>query len=201
MIPTPLKLLITKFDWPSVWDLGANKGLFSRLASQIGVTTIAFDSDPSVVEACYLAAQQEGGASLLPLVIDLATPSPPIGWANQEGMGLAQRGPADMVLALALIHHLAIANNEPLKMIAEYFRSLSHWAVVELVQGLLQPVQPKPEQTQRWCFFWKLGKAPSRPTLRNGSSTNLAPCSTWNKPPVEGSERVLCLLRGRQKTR
>jgi hypothetical protein len=119
----------------SVWDLGANTGLFSRLTSEMGASTVAFDRDPSVVETCYLAAQRQGDTNLLPLVMDLASPSPPIGWANQERMGLAQRGPVDMVLALALalIHHLAIGNNVPLKMIAEYFGSLAHWALVEFI--------------------------------------------------------------------
>lgn len=173
----------------SVWDLGANTGLFSRLASEMGVTTIAFDRDPSVVETCYLAAQQEGDSNLLPLVMDLASPSPPIGWANQERMGLAQRGPADMVLALALIHHLAIANNVPLKMIAEYFRSLGNWAVVEFVPRtdpkvmlLLETRQDPFEGYAQAVFEREFG----------------ALFHIEAKAPIDGSERLLYLLKGRR---
>jgi SAM-dependent methyltransferase len=117
----------------SVWDLGANTGRFSRLASEMGIQTVAFDQDPAVVEGCYQTMRKQEDSNLLPLVMDLANPSPPIGWANRERLDLAQRGPVDMVLALALIHHLAIANNVPFRMIAKYFKSITRWALVEFV--------------------------------------------------------------------
>ena len=108
-------------------------GLYSRLAADMGIETIAFDSDPGAVESNYLAAIRRKENKLLPLVLDLTNPSPQIGWANRERMDLVERGPADMLLALALVHHLAISNNLPLRMIAEFFRKTSNWAVVEFV--------------------------------------------------------------------
>ncbi|MCC6986967.1 MAG: hypothetical protein IT309_11080, partial [Anaerolineales bacterium] len=70
---------------------------------------------------------------ILPLVMDLTNPSPSLGWNNHERDSLTSRAPADMVLALALIHHLAISNNVPLWQIAEFFHGLGKWLVIEFV--------------------------------------------------------------------
>ena len=117
----------------SVWDLGANTGLFSRLASQHGIPTLAFDIDPSAVEKAYLQSKKEKETHLLPLLLDLTNPSPATGWRNQERMSLFERGPAEAVLALALIHHLAISNNVPLERLASFFASLGRWLIIEFV--------------------------------------------------------------------
>lgn len=117
----------------TVWDLGANTGQFSKLAIEAGATTVAFDGDPACVELMYRETRSTGAEGLLPLVSDLASPSPAIGWANAERMTLAGRGPADMLLALALVHHLAIGNNVPFPKIAEYFAQLARRAIVEFV--------------------------------------------------------------------
>lgn len=117
----------------SVWDLGANTGFFSRTASKLGIPTLAFDIDPSAVEQNYLTIKESGETNLLPLLLDLTNPSPDLGWQNQERMSLAARGPTDAIFALALIHHLAISNNVPLNMLAEFFANLGHWLVIEFV--------------------------------------------------------------------
>ena len=117
----------------TVWDLGANNGLFSREASKRGIETIASDIDPAAVEKNYLAIQKFGEKHLLPLVVDLTNPSASIGWAHQERDSLLARGPVDLVMALALIHHLAISNNVPLEKVAEFLASAGHWAIVEFV--------------------------------------------------------------------
>jgi ribosomal protein L11 methylase PrmA len=140
----------------NVWDLGANTGLFSRLASDQGIPTVAFDVDPAAVERTYLdvvaqrKADRKGGEGahtdsstpgsdavrkeyLLPLVMDLTNPSPSIGWQNRERESFLARGPVDAVLALALIHHLAISNNVPLASLAELFRSITRWLIIEFV--------------------------------------------------------------------
>jgi hypothetical protein len=117
----------------SVWDLGANVGLFSRYASNRGIPTIAFDIDPVAVERNYIASKSEQATSLLPLLLDLTNPSPSLGWHSQERMSLLERGPADAILALALTHHLAISNNVPLNWLARFFHQLGSWLVVEFV--------------------------------------------------------------------
>lgn len=117
----------------TVWDLGANTGRFSRLASGRGITTLSLDTDPVAVERNYLDARRRGDRHLLPLWIDLTNPSAARGWAHLERASLTQRGPADLVLALALIHHLAIGSNVPLPLVAEYFAQIAHRVVVEWV--------------------------------------------------------------------
>lgn len=116
-----------------VWDLGANNGEFTRLASSKGIHSIAFDIDPAAVEKNYLKIKQEREQNILPLVMDLTNPSPAIGWHGQERYSLLERGPADMVFALALIHHLAITNNVPLEKIAQFFYEAGRWLVIEFV--------------------------------------------------------------------
>jgi len=117
----------------TVWDLGANVGIFSRFASDRGIPTVSFDADPAAVEKNYLDCVARGDTNTLPLVIDLTNPSPGIGWENKERMSLKERGPADAVLALALVHHLAISNNVPLSKIAGFLSDISHWLVIEFV--------------------------------------------------------------------
>ena len=65
--------------------------------------------------------------------MDLTNPSPDIGWSNHERLSLINRGPVDAVMALALLHHLAISNNVPLEQIADFFSRLGKWLVVEFV--------------------------------------------------------------------
>ena len=116
-----------------VWDLGANNGEFSRIASEAGIYTISSDIDPTAVEENYLRMREEKERNLLPLVLDLTNPSPALGWANDERESFARRGPVDMVFALALIHHLAISNNVPLPKVAEFFAGAGKWLVIEFV--------------------------------------------------------------------
>ncbi len=116
-----------------IWDLGSNTGEFSRLASEMGIQTISFDGDPACVEKNYLECRNRGETHLLPLLLDLTNPSSGLGWENGERRSILERGPADAVLALALIHHLAIANNLPLSKIAAFFGRICRSLVIEFV--------------------------------------------------------------------
>jgi len=116
-----------------VWDLGANTGIFSRLASDQGINTISFDIDPLAVEKNYLASLKNNEQDILPLILDLTNPSSNIGWSNDERISFLQRGPADLVFALALVHHLAISNNVPLYKIAEFFSAISKFLIIEFI--------------------------------------------------------------------
>ena len=126
----------------TVWDLGANDGTFSRIASAKGRFTVSFDLDQAAVEKNYLRAREAGERDLLPLLLDLSNPSPALGWAHTERQSLVERGPADVALALGLVHHLAIGNNLPLPSVAAFFRRIAGALIVEFV--------PKSDsQTQR----------------------------------------------------
>jgi hypothetical protein len=118
-----------------VWDLGANNGVFSRVAAESDAApqVISFDIDPAAVEQNYRQVKAEKHERLLPLLLDLTNPSPAIGWANRERDSIHNRGPADLVLALAVIHHLAISNNVPLPQLADFFADTGRWLVIEFV--------------------------------------------------------------------
>ena len=117
----------------TVWDLGANDGTFSRLASGMGIPTVAMDIDPAAVELGWRRVRKEGETNLLPLLCDLTNPSPALGWQHHERDSLLQRGPTDAVLALALIHHLAISNNVPLGQAAAFFAAAGRVLIIEFV--------------------------------------------------------------------
>ncbi|HBF13424.1 MAG TPA: SAM-dependent methyltransferase [Deltaproteobacteria bacterium] len=117
----------------TLWDLGGNTGFFSRLGSNRKIYSVCFDGDQLCVDANYQQAKKEGDAFMLPLVTDLANPTPAIGWNNTERMSLTQRGRADLVMALALIHHLRITANVPLAKIAEFLAACGRKLIIEFV--------------------------------------------------------------------
>ena len=116
-----------------LWDLGGNLGRFSQIATALGAYAVCCDLDPAVVDAAYRRGRAEGRRDLLPLVVDLANPSPGLGWESREREALESRGPADALLALALVHHLAITRNVPLERIAHWLACLGRDAIVEFV--------------------------------------------------------------------
>ncbi len=125
----------------NVWDIGANIGVFSRLASEMDIHTVSFDIDPVAVEYNYKMVRDNDERNLLPLLLDLTSPSPDIGWENSERDSLVRRGPVDCVLALALIHHLAISNNVPLERIASFFSKVCSFLIIEFVPKTDSQVQ------------------------------------------------------------
>ncbi len=128
-----VKELLEKVQPKQVWDLGANTGIFSRLAAATGAMTVSSDIDPAAVEKNYRQMREAKETNLLPLLLDLTNPSPGIGWQNKERDSFAERGPADAVMALALVHHLAISNNVPLPDLARFFAQIGRWLIVEFM--------------------------------------------------------------------
>jgi len=124
---------IEEIEPTSVWDLGANTGRYSRIASGLGIPTLALDADVEAVERNYLRCRAERDGKLQPLRMDLTNPSPAIGWRCEERMSLAQRGPCDLALALALVHHLVLGEGIPLEEVARGLRTYAQALVVEWV--------------------------------------------------------------------
>jgi hypothetical protein len=128
-----VRAILKKISPKLVWDLGGNIGVMSRLAIESGSSALTFDIDPGVIEKNYLQSKEENQPNLLPLVMDFNNPSPDLGFASHERYSLTARGPADLLLALALIHHLSISNNLPFAYISEYLAKLGNWLVIEFV--------------------------------------------------------------------
>ncbi len=117
----------------TIWDIGMDGDPSVEAGGDWDVPTVAFHRDAAAAERAYLATRETGGKDLLPLVLDITNPSPALGWANKERAVLTARGPADLVVALDAIHHLAIGNNVPLAMIAELFAAFGARLIIEFV--------------------------------------------------------------------
>lgn len=119
-----------------VWDLGGNTGEFSAIAASHGSFVVSIDGDPACTEHLYNRLKGDlQGKSILPLTIDLANPTPALGWNEKERSGLRARGRADLVMALALVHHLVFSHNIPLPLIAEWLDGIGDCAAVEFVSA------------------------------------------------------------------
>ncbi len=114
-------------------DLGANDGEYSVLVAPHCEQVIACDFDELVIDRLYRRLRAEGPANVLPLVVDLTDPSPGIGWANRERTAWQERMQPDLVLALALIHHLVIGANVPMPMVVDWMRAFDSRLVIEFV--------------------------------------------------------------------
>jgi ribosomal protein L11 methylase PrmA len=114
-------------------DLGSNDGYFSKIAAQKAALVLSFDIDPNCVERQYIALRKEKIYNIVPLILDVMNPEPAIGWNNRERDSIWSRTKVDTIMALALIHHLAIANNVPLTMIASFFAENTKHLIIEWV--------------------------------------------------------------------
>lgn len=117
-----------------VWDLGANRGEFSLIAASHGAFVVSIDGDPACSEYLYQKVFGGNGVKrVLPLTMDLSNPSPGLGWNSKERLSLSERGPADLILALALIHHLVLSSCVPLELTAQWLSILGKNLLVEFV--------------------------------------------------------------------
>ena len=116
-----------------VWDIGSNDGKYSRAIASDDKYVITFDSDPAVVEANYKQCRQSAHSTILSLVNDFSNPSPSIGWANEERGLLVERAKPDLIVFLAVLHHIRISGNVPLALIAAYLASLGPFLIIEFI--------------------------------------------------------------------
>lgn len=130
----------------TVWDLGCNSGDYAMLASKHAPTVIAMDSDPTLIDSLYSRARSSS-AGVLALVMDLNNPSPDQGWDQRERTGLTGRGPADLVLALALVHHVRLRGNVPVRHFVRWLERIARHCVVEFV--------PKTDPAARRLLAWR----------------------------------------------
>jgi hypothetical protein len=116
-----------------VWDFGCNTGRFAQIAAERGAYTVALDADYGCVERVYAGCRDRRDTRVLPLVMDLTNPSARLGWNHDERLSLVDRGPADMGLALGLIHHLYFANQLSFAAASAFFRQTARMLAIEFV--------------------------------------------------------------------
>ncbi len=177
--------LLENVDAKLVWDLGANDGTFSRLAAQRAYT-IAFDIDHLAVEYNYLNIKEKQEKNILPLLLDLTNPSPAIGWNNEERDSVFRREKPDLILALALVHHLAISNNVPLNKLAAFFAQLTPQLIIEFV--------PKSDPRVRTLLTTREDIFPDY--THEGFEVAFSEFFTINrKQKIEGTDRILYFMK------
>lgn len=164
------------------WDVGANTGRYSAIAADAGYEVVALDSDWAAVERHHLALRKAGEQRIMPLLADLADPSPAIGWENRERRSLLERANADVVIALALVHHLAIGRNAPLGMVAELMGRLGPNLIMEFV--------PKGDPMVRRLLATREDIFPDY-TLEGFRAAFSARFTIVEERPVEDSTRVI----------
>ena len=135
---------LAEFKPARVLDVGANTGHFSALAAQSGAEVVAVDIDPVCVGAIWRRAR-EHKLNILPLVVNLARPSPALGWRNAECPSFLGRatGAFDGVLMLALLHHLLVTERIPLEEILRLGSELTNQLLV------IEFIEPQDEMFRR----------------------------------------------------
>jgi hypothetical protein len=125
--------LLTGIQPTVAWDVGANAGRYSAIAAEVAERVVALDIDPAASELHWQSLQARGETRILPILQDLANPSPAIGWDARERASLFDRAEGATLLALALIHHLAIGRNVPLPMLSATLARLGGSLIIEWV--------------------------------------------------------------------
>jgi SAM-dependent methyltransferase len=157
----------TSKPWRLVWDIGCNNGRYSRIAAEGARYVVAVDADQGPVELLYRELRDSDDESILPLTMNLADPSPALGWRGLERKAMPDRGRPDLVLALALVHHVAIGANVPVREIVDWLAGLGSALVIEfptredpMVQKLLAPKREGLHPDYELGFFERcLGEA------------------------------------------
>ena len=122
------------------------------MAAESASHVVAFDADHATVDGLYRALREEGREDILPLVMSVTDPSPDLGWRGRERRSLERRGTPDLALCLAVVHHVAITGNVPLREFLAWLRSLDCALVIEF-----------PTARTRWCSGCSPA-SPRRPT-------------------------------------
>ncbi|MGH8924526.1 MAG: class I SAM-dependent methyltransferase [Acidimicrobiia bacterium] len=125
-----------------IWDLGANDGYFSRLVAPQSDWVVAADADELVIDRLFRGLRGSEAKNVLPIVYDLSDPSPGLGWRGRERKRLDERGRPDLVLLLAVVHHLVVSGNLPLTEVVDWLRSLE----AEIVFEWVPPTDPMARQ-------------------------------------------------------
>jgi SAM-dependent methyltransferase len=181
--------LLGKAGGQNVVDLGANDGTFSLVAAELGRRVVAIDSDWSAIDALYQRIRGTPTENVLPLVADIVNPSPPLGWGGNERRSLLDRISADTVMALALVHHLAIGRNVPVPMVLDLLARLGSKVLIEWI--------PKEDPMVQRLLAGRDDVFPEY-TSRHFREAAAVRFRVINEIPINQSSRVLFLLERRQ---
>jgi hypothetical protein len=183
-----VELMLAAIDGRHAWDIGANTGRYSASAAKAGYEVVALDGDWAAVERHYLSLRKDPDERILPLLGDIADPSPGIGWANAERAPLLERADADVVMALALVHHLAIGRNVPLPMLGDLLARIAPNLIIEWVPKEDPMVQRLLAAREDVFSSYSLDR------FRAAFASNF---DVLEEAPISDSQRILFRMRAR----
>lgn len=138
---TVFRSLLSNIKFETALDLGANDGYFSKILAEGGADVIATDYDSRTISNLYQFIRKKNITNIHPVVLDLSSPSPSLGFNNRERASFSERARTQLVVALALIHHLVIGRNIPLRLLASYFNEIAPELIMEFVPKSDEKVQ------------------------------------------------------------
>jgi len=182
---------MTGLPFRTAIDMGANDGVFSLILAERPETSItAIDADGACIDRLYNTLREKKISNILPLCIDLLHPSPAIGFRNRERPAFNDRAGADLVVALALIHHLVLSANIPLRDIPGYFATMTTgWLIIEFVPVEDEKAQELIRNKDRWHQPY------DAPSFEQYFGEYF---SIGKKSRIPGTERTLYLMKKHQ---
>jgi hypothetical protein len=147
-----IKNFLQKIEGKNAMDIGANDGFYSQLLVEKGMYTLVLDIDEMAIDRAFKENYNLDSSKIHPLQINLANPTPAIGWNNTERKSFWERCQVDVIQALAVVHHLAITHDISFKEIAKKLAQHTQYLIVEFVdpddsQAQIL-IQNKPHHTQ-----------------------------------------------------
>src|SRR4029077_3946748 len=119
-----VRAVATSQPWELVWDLGANNGRHARIAAEGARHVVAIDADAGPVELLYRELRDASDETILPLTMNLADPSPALGWRGRERKAMLDRGRPAIGLEPAMVHHIVIGDNVPLRELVDWLAEI-----------------------------------------------------------------------------
>lgn len=143
-------LFLDRYKPKTLLDLGCNRGEYALIAARRGISTVAVDNDETCIDLLYRDSLREK-LPLLPLVANIANPTPSAGFLHLEKSSLLERfsGSFDAIFCLSLIHHLLLIERIPFKLILEFFK------VCKAPYVLLEWISPLDEKAQQLATYSK----------------------------------------------
>ena len=128
----------------SVLDVGANTGRYCKLAAQQGRRVTACELDIAALTRCYEEARR-GKLNILPLAVNVFSDSPTPGRGGVPCPPPTQRLRSELVMGLALMHHVVALQRLPIGRIVEILAAMSErWLLLEFVPPLKARIGASP---------------------------------------------------------
>ncbi|HLF45341.1 MAG TPA: hypothetical protein VI548_02885 [Chitinophagaceae bacterium] len=178
--------MLQQVEGKTILDIGANLGYFSILAAKNNYSVVAIDNDEQSINTLYKKIKEQQLENILPLCVDISNPSGGSGFANTERNPFNERAKTDAVMALALVHHLAIGKNIPFDLMAEYFSKLAPQLIIEFV--------PKEDEKTKLLLLNKKDIYPNY-SAECFENTFLKYFQIKERENINGSERIIYLMK------